>query len=487
MSTGSSPHGHLRLPRRPPHPPTSSTDTGTTSSSTTDTTDTTTTTTSDTGIPPTSSSAVSSSSAVTSSSSIITTSSSAPSTQSSSAPTSSAPASVVVSPSLVVTTGTDGNVVTHTAFETSTVHSSAATATSSNSVHASTKGFLQNKGAVAATFTIVGLVAAGILFALVTTALRRRRARRFDREIAEEAKRVPPPVFMDDEDYTYGSAGGYGGGGGYSDYANAAPQTHADPYAQQAGEPYPGHGASSEGYGAAHSDGHPTSEAVHSGGGTPSNYMYPSGYSDLGFSDVSSHGTYAQPPMDAYGNHGGYGGGFGAGAAGAGAAAAMGMAGAYEMTGYGHAHQGQVGSDWHAQAGQPGNGHGGGYMYPGEDAAAAGYPPTATSATAATASDPSLARNKSASGARSLAGGSFGTPTSEASSGKGIHAVGGAQPQYADGYVNQYQTHMVDDDAAYGGMHHSQHGHVGEVDDDPESDYGEDNDVGPRVLKVANE
>ncbi|KAJ6500911.1 hypothetical protein C8R45DRAFT_83545 [Mycena sanguinolenta] len=423
-------------------------------------------------VPPTSSSttALSSSSTIASSS---TTALSSSTTAASSSTTQGS--SVVVSPSVVLSTQSNGNVVTHTEFQTNTISGGAPTTTSSPVVHAATKGFFQNKGAVAATFTIVGLVAAGILFALVTSALRRRRARRFDREIAEEAKRVPPPVFVDDEDYTYGSGGAYGGGG-YSDYANAAPQTHADPFVQQAGEPY-AHGAGSDGYGPAHSDGHPASDAVHSGG-TPSNYMYPSGYSDLGFSDVSSHGTYAQPPMDAYGNHGGYGGGgFGAGAAGAGAAAAMGMAGAYEMTGYGHAQQGQVGSDWHAQGGHPGNGTG--YMYPGEDAAAQGYPPTAaTSATAASASD--LGRTKSAGGARS-----FGTPSEGSSSGKGIHPAGGAQPQYADGYVNQYQTHVVEDDA-YGGMVHSQHGHTGELDDEPESDYGEDNDE-PRVLKVANE
>jgi hypothetical protein len=145
------------------------------------------------------------------------------------------------------------------------------------------------------------------------------------------------------------------------------------------------------------------------------------------------------------------------------------------MTGYGHAQQAQVGQDWHAQAGQ------GGYVYPGEEAHAApvqgGYPPTATSATANSSND-GLARNKS--GARSLVGG---TPGSEGSaSAKGVSVQ---QPQYADGYVNQYQTHVEDGDA-YGGME-SHHGHVGEVDDDA-SFYGEEeNQNERRVLKVANE
>lgn len=79
-----------------------------------------------------------------------------------------------------------------------------------------------------------------IIFA-VTQTLRRRRAKQFDREIAEaaaEAASAPVPVFLDDDDDHYG----------------------------------PGYG---------------------SGAATGYNTSSPSG----GYSDVSSHGTYGQPPM----------------------------------------------------------------------------------------------------------------------------------------------------------------------------------------------
>lgn len=104
--------------------------------------------------------------------------------------------------------------------------------------------FFQNTGAVAGTFTAVGLIALVLLFVLVTAAIRRRRAKQFDREIAEaaaEAATAPVPVFLDDDDDNYG----------------------------------PGYGQTHNGY---------------------SNS--PSG----GYSDVSSHGTYGQPPM----SHEGY-------------------------------------------------------------------------------------------------------------------------------------------------------------------------------------
>jgi len=271
------------------------------------------------------------------------------------------------------------------------------------------KGFFENKAAVGATFGIVGVVALGIIFMLVTGALRRRRARAFDREAEEEAKRAPPPVFMDDDE------DGYGGAGGYSAYGAAAGGHNADHYGQ-------------EQYAAAD---------------------YP-----LGFSDVSSHGTYAQQPMDA--QYGGGGGGYGAAAAYGGAAAA---AGAYEMTGYGHGgHQGGYGAaqqhDWAAVQPQTG------YVYPGEEQ---GYPP---------APAPS---NDSATLARSKSYGT-GSPAPSAAAATQI-------PSYADGYAAQYQTpHIVEgEDEGYGGMHRSEHGHVEYLYDDDEDDGK------PKILKVANE
>ncbi|KAJ6548174.1 hypothetical protein DFH09DRAFT_629317 [Mycena vulgaris] len=229
-----------------------------------------------------------------------------------------------------------------------------------------------------ATFAIVGLVAAGILFALVTSVMRRRRARRFDREIAEEAKRAPAPVFIDDEDYPgdYHSDP-YAGPTAYADHSDAytGPTAYSGDHPAHTDGGYPASEGLSSGV---HSNG-VHSNGVHSnpgGGGTPSNYMYPSGYSDLGFSDVSSHGTYSQPPMEGQYNPGTY-------AAYGGVGAGVGAAGAYEMMGYHNAQQQQQqqhGQEWH-----PGHQQqewvAQGYVYPGEEHSAGtttSYPPTAT-------------------------------------------------------------------------------------------------------------
>ncbi|KAF8162612.1 hypothetical protein B0H34DRAFT_286215 [Crassisporium funariophilum] len=157
--------------------------------------------------------------------------------------------------------------------------------------------FFQNTGAVAGVFSVVGLIALAVIIAFITNTIRRRRARKFDKELAAatmEAASAPAPIFLDDDDdderykHGYGAGAGYGGGAGGM-----------------------GGGGSGRGVGRAGSG---------------------------GYSDVSSHGTYGQPPMDSYGmremHHGGgvgagvgeiydpYGG---AGAAGVGAAGAAGI------------------------------------------------------------------------------------------------------------------------------------------------------------------
>lgn len=111
------------------------------------------------------------------------------------------------------------------------------------------KGFFHNTGAVAGVFSVAGLIVLAVVIALVTNGIRRRRARRFDRELAAatlEAASAPKPVFLDDDDEEYPGAarGGYGSSGAGNDM----------------------------GYGQ--------------------------------FSDASSHGTYAQPAMSV-GSHGG--------------------------------------------------------------------------------------------------------------------------------------------------------------------------------------
>lgn len=47
--------------------------------------------------------------------------------------------------------------------------------------------FFQNKGAVAGTFSAVGVVVAVLAVVLITTCIRRRRAKRFDDDVAAAA------------------------------------------------------------------------------------------------------------------------------------------------------------------------------------------------------------------------------------------------------------------------------------------------------------
>jgi hypothetical protein len=62
---------------------------------------------------------------------------------------------------------------------------------------------------VAGVFTVVGLVCLAILVALITNAIRRRRAQKFDRDVAEAAREAAaaahasPPNFHDFDDYGY--------------------------------------------------------------------------------------------------------------------------------------------------------------------------------------------------------------------------------------------------------------------------------------------
>lgn len=82
--------------------------------------------------------------------------------------------------------------------------------------------FFHNTGAVAGVFSVAGLIVLAIVIALVTNGLRRRRARKFDRELAAatlEAASAPKPVFLDDDDdYPGAGRGGYGSSGGDMGY-----------------------------------------------------------------------------------------------------------------------------------------------------------------------------------------------------------------------------------------------------------------------------
>lgn len=81
----------------------------------------------------------------------------------------------------------------------------------------SSKGFFQNTGAVAGTFTVVGLVGLAILIFIVTAVIRRRRADRFDKDVALAAAEAAATAHSPDFDDDYGfAANRHGTGGGYN-------------------------------------------------------------------------------------------------------------------------------------------------------------------------------------------------------------------------------------------------------------------------------
>ena len=86
------------------------------------------------------------------------------------------------------------------------------------------KGFFDNTGAVAGTFSVVGLVGLGILIFIVTAVIRRRREERFDKDVALAAAEAAATAHNPDfDDYGYSSNGH--GAGSYS-YADTY---HQDP------------------------------------------------------------------------------------------------------------------------------------------------------------------------------------------------------------------------------------------------------------------
>lgn len=85
--------------------------------------------------------------------------------------------------------------------------------------------FFHNTGAVAGVFSVVGIIALVLLFVLLTSFVRRRRARKFDREIDEAAAvaaAAQAPDF-DELDYTSGT------GIGYAQYSETSHGTYNQP------------------------------------------------------------------------------------------------------------------------------------------------------------------------------------------------------------------------------------------------------------------
>ncbi|KAK7461823.1 hypothetical protein VKT23_008254 [Stygiomarasmius scandens] len=108
------------------------------------------------------------------------------------------------STSLALSTEADGGVVTVTSVVNVPVISTSSASVESTSASHSSTPFLQNKPAVIATFTVVGIVGFVILVILGTAALRRRRRRQLDIDALEASmgtSYVPPD---DDEDQYHG-------------------------------------------------------------------------------------------------------------------------------------------------------------------------------------------------------------------------------------------------------------------------------------------
>jgi len=92
----------------------------------------------------------------------------------------------------------------------------------------SSKGFFDNTGAVAGTFSVVGLVGLGILIFIVTAVIRRRRAEKFDKDVALAAAEAAATAHNPDfDDYGFSSNGHGVGTFGYSDTYHQEPVKYA--------------------------------------------------------------------------------------------------------------------------------------------------------------------------------------------------------------------------------------------------------------------
>ena len=114
------------------------------------------------------------------------------------------------------------------------------------------RSFFQNTGAVAGVFTVVGIVVLVLVIAIVTNAIRRRRAKKLDREIAEAAAEAAhaQPAFTDDDYFPPDDrlGGGKSGGDlrsmttGYSDTTHGTfaqpPMGHGESYNMAELSPY---------------------------------------------------------------------------------------------------------------------------------------------------------------------------------------------------------------------------------------------------------
>ena len=85
--------------------------------------------------------------------------------------------------------------------------------------------FFHNTGAVAGVFSVVGIIALVLIFISLTSFVRRRRARKFDREIDEAAAAAAAAQVPDFDDFDYTS----GTGIGYGQYSETSHGTYNQP------------------------------------------------------------------------------------------------------------------------------------------------------------------------------------------------------------------------------------------------------------------
>ena len=85
--------------------------------------------------------------------------------------------------------------------------------------------FFHNTGAVAGVFSVIGIIALVLIFVLLTSFIRRRRARKFDREIDEAAAAAAAAQAPDFDDFDYTS----GTGIGYGQYSETSHGTYNQP------------------------------------------------------------------------------------------------------------------------------------------------------------------------------------------------------------------------------------------------------------------
>ncbi|KAF8627157.1 hypothetical protein AX17_006373 [Amanita inopinata Kibby_2008] len=189
-----------------------------------------------------------------------TTSTGVPTTSTSATSTTSSLPNTSLSTNTLTATSTSANGGVVTITSTRTTSNIPTLGPSTTNVPSSSRGFFHNTGAVAGVFTVVGLIVVAILIAFVVNYVRRRRAEKFDREIAEaaaEAAAARAPAFLDDDAENYGPSGGYGSyPGKFSDishgtYSQSPMGVNPESYNMREMGPGPGEVYDANGYGAA--------------------------------------------------------------------------------------------------------------------------------------------------------------------------------------------------------------------------------------------